>query len=152
MTTTSLTALQTLRYIMDIKAKGVTAQMHLSFTRLLSAYTGDTQWYTLHAERWLPSDASASQQNQKHELAAVIEQEDDGDSGRRQHLVIGEGVQGSASGLLLGRALEKVQQILPPLICSSLTVKEASWHRSQCTYQTTVCLLPMQRHNLGSVV
>lgn len=29
---------------------------------------------------------------------------------------------------MLSRALEQIQQILPPLICSCLTIKEATWH------------------------
>ena len=91
------------------------------------------------------------QQNQKHELAADSEQEDDGGSWG-EHLSIGEGVQSSVSNLLLGRALEEVQQILPPFICSSLTIKETAWHRSQCAYQTAVCLLLKQYHNLTAAV
>ena len=84
-------------------------------------------------------------------MAADIGQENDGGS-RGEHLIIGEGVQSSVGNLLLCRALEEVQQILPPLICSSLTIKETTWHRSQCAIQTAVCLLLRQYYSLSSAV
>ena len=131
--------MQTLHCIRHQSKKVSMCRCTQALLRLLFAYTGNQKWCTLLAQCWLLIHAFGLQQDWKCGLAADIVQEDD-EGSRDHHLIIGEGVQSSISGLLLGRALEKVQQILPPFICSSLTIKETTWHRSQCISHMTLIL------------
>ena len=50
------------------------------------------------------------------------------------HLIIGQGLCTSVHSVLLSRALEEIQQVLTPLICSSLPIKE-----TPCSIQLCAC-------------